>query len=131
MRSRRRSGGYSLIQAAILGLALVAIMGLALDTAYVTLYEHQLQNAADAAAFSGAFYVRTSQSAAMIIQGTPDINNTGVLYVPAAHVDIAGNPSAVGSMLVCDTIAIQGNGTCVINYNGLFPSQGNSIFLVK
>ena len=76
-------------------------------------------------------FMARNNASGMSMQGTPDINNTGVLYVPDGNVSIAGNPTAVGSMLVCDTISIQGNGTCVINYNGVFPSEGSKIFLVQ
>jgi Flp pilus assembly protein TadG len=76
------------------------------------------------------FQARTNTTG-MTMQGTPDINNTGVLYLPAANMAVAGNPSAVGSMLVVDTLSVQGNGTVNINYDGAFPVEGNSIFLVQ
>jgi Flp pilus assembly protein TadG len=56
--------GIALIWFAIVGMVLVALAGLALDTGYVLLTGHQLQNAADAAALAGANSVAfdTSQS---------------------------------------------------------------------
>src|SRR5690349_19054629 len=53
-RSYRNRRGIALIWFAILGMVLVGLAGLALDTGYVMLTGHQLQNAADAAALAGA-----------------------------------------------------------------------------
>jgi Flp pilus assembly protein TadG len=53
-RIRRNRAGIALIWIAILGMVLVGLAGLALDTGYVMLTGHQLQNAADAAALAGA-----------------------------------------------------------------------------
>jgi Flp pilus assembly protein TadG len=52
--SVRNRSGIALIWIAIVGLVLVALAGLALDTGLVMLTGHQLQNAADAAALAGA-----------------------------------------------------------------------------
>lgn len=46
--------GVALVYVALILLALVAVLGLAIDTGYVFLTAHQLQNAADAAALAGA-----------------------------------------------------------------------------
>src|SRR3954453_6048554 len=51
LRNRR---GIALIWFAIVGMVMVGLAGLALDTGYVMLTGHQLQNAADAAALAGA-----------------------------------------------------------------------------
>src|SRR4051812_23075716 len=53
-RRRNNRSGIALIWIAILGMVLVGLAGLALDTGYVMLTGHQLQNAADAAALAGA-----------------------------------------------------------------------------
>jgi Flp pilus assembly protein TadG len=53
-RPHHRRAGIALIWIAILGMVLVGLAGLALDTGYVMITGHQLQNAADAAALAGA-----------------------------------------------------------------------------
>jgi hypothetical protein len=58
--------GIALIWIAIVGMVLIGLAGLALDTGYVLWTAHQLQNAADAAALAGANSVAfdTAQSTA-------------------------------------------------------------------
>ncbi|MDB5302429.1 MAG: hypothetical protein JWO87_4092 [Phycisphaerales bacterium] len=51
---RRRPAGIAIVYVVIIMLALLGIIGLASDTAYIFLVGHQLQNAADAAALAGA-----------------------------------------------------------------------------
>lgn len=55
--SRHRKRGLALILTMLIGMILVGIVGLALDTGFVLLVGHQLQNAADAAALAGALRV--------------------------------------------------------------------------
>jgi hypothetical protein len=60
---RRRSvqrRGISLIWVAVTSVVLIGLSGLALDTGYVYLVSHQLQNAADAAALAGAQQLKFS-----------------------------------------------------------------------
>jgi Flp pilus assembly protein TadG len=59
-RAARRSSGIALIWAVIFLLLLVALMGLAIDTAYVLYVAHQLQNCPDASSLAGAQKVRSS-----------------------------------------------------------------------
>ena len=75
--------GVALVWVALLCVALVGMMGLALDTAYAFFAAHQLQNAADASALAGALRVR--------------VDLPGV--VPAAT-DIAGQNLAAGEPVV-------------------------------
>lgn len=61
----RCRAGISLVWASITLIAMILFVGLALDTAYVFLTAHQLQNAADAAALAGAAQVQTDEVAAV------------------------------------------------------------------
>ena len=54
---RSRVHGVALVWTAMLGLVLIAFLGLTLDTAWVYLVGDQLQSAADAAALAGAVHV--------------------------------------------------------------------------
>ncbi|MCL5770345.1 MAG: pilus assembly protein TadG-related protein [Planctomycetes bacterium] len=64
MRKKYFRRGFSLVLTAMSGLALIGLMGLATDTAWVFLSAHQLQNAADAAALAGADQLRQNAAAA-------------------------------------------------------------------
>src|SRR5579871_1945104 len=46
--------GVALVYVAVIMIALIGVLGLAIDTGYVFMTAHQLQNAADAAALAGA-----------------------------------------------------------------------------
>src|SRR5579871_2785182 len=46
--------GVALVYVAVILIALIGVLGLAIDTGYVFLTAHQLQNAADSAALAGA-----------------------------------------------------------------------------
>ncbi len=88
---RRRQRGIALIWVAILGMVLVGLAGLALDTGYVLVTAHQLQNAADAAALAGANSVpfSTSQATADAVAMAASNNAAGAavqLDAPAGDV---------------------------------------------
>ncbi len=59
-----RDQGVVTMWTALMLLFLVGLIGLGVDTGYVLLGAHRLQNAADAAALAGALQVRTDQGAA-------------------------------------------------------------------
>lgn len=60
--TRSRQSGVALIWTTIFLLLFITLVGLAIDTAYVLLVAHQLQNCADASALAGAAKVQTSIS---------------------------------------------------------------------
>ena len=60
--SLRRRRGVSVVLFAIILVVLIGLIGLMIDTSYVFLVGHQLQNAADAAALAGARQVYTGNS---------------------------------------------------------------------
>lgn len=61
---RHRRRGIALVWVAMMGLMLIGMVGLTLDTAKVWLAGHQLQIAADASALAGALEVRTDPALA-------------------------------------------------------------------
>jgi len=63
--SRTRLHGVATVYVVVIMLAMLAVLGLAIDTGYVFLTAHQLQNAADAAAMAGAEKVPFSTSQAV------------------------------------------------------------------
>lgn len=75
MKYRRR--GIALIWVAILSVVLFGFMALAIDTMWAMLVNHQLQNAADAAALAGARVVRQDQNQARLEAQAYGNRNTG------------------------------------------------------
>src|SRR5262245_41434032 len=60
-----RIHGVATVYVVVVMLAIIAVLGLAIDTGYVFLTSHQLQNAADSAAMAGAEKVPFSTSQAV------------------------------------------------------------------
>ena len=93
---RRRYGrrGLLLVWIAILGLVIIGLAGLALDTGYVFVTGHQLQNAADAAALAGAARVKFNTTAAK----TDAVNTAATNKAAGANVQLdSTNDILVGS----------------------------------
>ncbi len=58
MKTNRKRRGIVTVWVAVFGLAILLMLGIACDTAYVYLVGHQLQNTADASALAGTLQVR-------------------------------------------------------------------------
>ncbi len=66
------------------------------------------------------------------VQGNGDLLLGGVIYFPGALVEVEGNGESFGTMLICDKLMVQGNGTVRVNMGGEGPIGGDQrIFLVK
>jgi len=65
------------------------------------------------------------------IIGTSGMDIEGTLYFPCNHVDLGGTGGQFGTQLIADTVAVSGNGTIHINYDGRHPAPGHEVFLVK
>src|SRR5689334_19425898 len=64
-RPNSHNRGVTIVYLALIMLVLIGVLGLAIDTGYVFLTAHQLQNAADAAAMAGADEIPYSTSQAV------------------------------------------------------------------
>ena len=65
------------------------------------------------------------------ITGTGNMNLSGSLYFPTAHVNISGDSVQLGNQFIAWTIQISGNGTVSIDYDGRFPAPGGKVYLVE
>jgi len=92
-RETRRRSGIVTVWVSITLFALLAIIGLALDTSYVYLTEHQLQNAADAAALAGAAQLQYGAANAVIAAQKAGEDNTAA----DANVVINGSDVVLGN----------------------------------
>ncbi|HSU69759.1 MAG TPA: pilus assembly protein TadG-related protein [Tepidisphaeraceae bacterium] len=91
-RKTRISRGVISVWVALTVPLMVGVGGLALDTSYVVLTAHQLQNAADAAALAGAIQVQNSTS-----QATTDaITYAGKNWAAGASVQLATSDVVFG-----------------------------------
>lgn len=86
-RGKRR--GMTFVWFALVGIVLIAVVGLGSDTALVYLCGHQLQNAADAAALAGALKVRSTQAAVQAQAQLVASLNKAI----GVSVQLASNPS--------------------------------------
>jgi Flp pilus assembly protein TadG len=72
----------------------------------------------------------------LTMKGTPDVNNNGVLYLTGTaaknggNIDMRGTPTSLGSMIITDTLSIEGTGEVNVKYNGAFPVP-TRVFLVQ
>jgi Flp pilus assembly protein TadG len=90
---KERDRGMVLVWAGIFLGVLLAFVGLALDTAFVLLTAHQLQNAADAASLAGAQLVRVNQDDARQLAHDIGFDNTAA--TDPVNLDLnAGNDPA-------------------------------------
>jgi hypothetical protein len=78
-----------------------------------------------------SFYQDRSNSSADTLQGTAGAFNSGVMYFPAAHVSVAGNPTSTASQLIADTLDVQGDSQLNITYDTGFPIPRHQSFLVQ
>jgi Flp pilus assembly protein TadG len=98
--------GVALVYVALIALALVAVLGLAIDTGYVFLTAHQLQNAADAAALAGADEVPFDTAQAATDAVTEASKNTAAhspVTLTAATDVIVGNYNRTTSTFAPNT----------------------------
>jgi hypothetical protein len=71
-----KTHGVAIVYMVLIMLVLISVLGLAIDTGYVFLTAHQLQNAADAAAMAGAEEIPFSTTDAVTDAVTAAANNT-------------------------------------------------------
>ena len=91
-RKGRGSRGVVSVWVALTIPVMIGVAGLALDTSYVVLTAHELQNASDAAALAGAIQVQTSTS-----QATADaITYAGKNWAAGATVPLAAGDVVIG-----------------------------------
>jgi Flp pilus assembly protein TadG len=89
----RRHRGVAVVYIAIILTVLIGVVGLACDTAYVFLSAHQLQNAADSAALSGAEELGFDPSQAV----TNAVNNAVLNRAAQASVQLATSDVTIGN----------------------------------
>jgi Flp pilus assembly protein TadG len=78
-----------------------------------------------------SIYQARGNASPSTLQGTPGSSSSGLFYFPSAKLTVAGNPTALASQVIADTLHVQGNGQLNVNYNGNFQIQGHKIWLVK
>src|SRR4051812_8301219 len=93
--TRRRERGAILVLVLVGLLALIAMAGLALDTAHVLLNKSRLQSALDAAALAGAKSLDQSASTATATLKAGSVFNANLVKYPELQTAVSGGLSLV------------------------------------
>ncbi len=125
--------GLAAVWFVLLGLVLVGVTGVALDTGLVLLVANQLQNASDAGALAGTRLVQTDITEAR--QAALDIAFENDAAKSPVQIDLNPENVPTGDIVVgrydrsAGLLWIHGTGELTINYSGPEVSPGNRVFL--
>lgn len=76
------------------------------------------------------FQDRANTNAGTIV-GTSLMELEGSYYFPNNHMSLGGDATKFGNQFIVETLEVFGNGHLTINYDGRFPAQGSTVFLVS